>query len=115
MYRSYVSVIRVQSSEYRSCRIGVYFEVAHRIVVYRHVSVCILKYHIVLSCNGVYFEVSYRIVVYRQRKKERKKVKRKRKKEKRRRRKKKLSVSNTSLTGIGLAIPVSRPIHDNTM
>ena len=33
--------------------IGVYFEVSHRIVVYRHVSVCILKYHIVLSCIGL--------------------------------------------------------------
>ena len=53
---------------------------------------CILKYRIVLSCNGVYFEVSYRIVVYRHisvcil----------------------KLSLGDTSLTGIGIAIPVSR-------
>ena len=42
-----------------------YSEVSHRIVVSRHVLVCILKYRIVLSCNGVYFEVSYRIVMYR--------------------------------------------------
>ena len=34
--------------------IGVYFEVSHRIVVYRHVSVCILKDRIVLSCIATY-------------------------------------------------------------
>ena len=45
---------------YRSC-IGVYFEVSHRIVVYRHVSVCILK----LSCVAGSYRCHFEVVVYR--------------------------------------------------